>query len=203
MLRVLGSPVYKLLERSGVYALGQWVGQPTVRRFRQLIRENVAVAPDETLLDLGCGVGGYRECFTGRYHGIDINPHYIATAQTRYQGEFRVMSCTDLQYPDQTFDHVVTIATTHHLTDEELVRTVAGARRVCRPGGVVHIIDAVLPAWHRSLLRYCWFRMDRGEYPRPIEKLRGLVDQAGRVTAVKTLPSPLHITCYLRVQQAA
>ncbi len=98
MMRVLGSPVYKLLERSGVYSLGQWVGRPTVRRFRQLIRENIAIAPEQTVLDLGCGVGGYRDCFTGRYHGIDINPDYIATAQTRYSGEFRVMSCTDLNF---------------------------------------------------------------------------------------------------------
>jgi SAM-dependent methyltransferase len=200
MLRQLSSPLYKLLERSGVYALGQWIGQPTVKRFRQLIRENIALSPQETLLDLGCGVGGYRECFTGRYHGIDINPHYISTAQARYAGDFRVMSCTDLEFKPGIFDHVVTIATTHHLSDDELVRTVTEARRVCRRGGVVHIIDAVLPTTYRDLFKYLWFRMDRGNFPRPLDALMRLANKAGRVTTVKTLSSPLHLTCYLRIQ---
>jgi SAM-dependent methyltransferase len=152
------------------------------------------------LLDLGCGVGGYYECFTGRYHGIDINPHYIATAQGRYAGDFRVMSCTELKFAAGTFDHVISIATTHHLSDEELIRTVNEARRVCRPGGAVHIVDAVLPPTKKELFKYLWFRMDRGHYPRPLDTLLRVVNRAGRVTKVKTLASPLHNTCYLRIQ---
>jgi len=202
MMRLLLKPVHLLTELSGVYALGQWVGRPTTRRFRKLFRRHVPLAPHDRVLDLGCGIGGYRDCFVGDYHGIDINPQYVETCRARHRGRFDVMDCTDLRFADASFDHVVTIATTHHLSDEELVRTVREALRVCAPGGMLHVIDAILPVSPNFTFKRLYFRADRGRHPRELGTLLDVVGRGGEVAEVWTKTGPLHDTCYLRVVAA-
>jgi SAM-dependent methyltransferase len=109
------------------------------------------------------------------------------------------MDCTRLGFPERSFDEVVTIATTHHLDDAQLARMVGEALRVCRPGGHLHIIDAILPVSPNFLFKRVWFRLDRGAFPRTTDDLVAGVEQAGRVIRRNMLTGPLHDTIYLRV----
>ncbi|MGH7102953.1 MAG: class I SAM-dependent methyltransferase [Acetobacteraceae bacterium] len=197
----LGS-FYRLLDAPEIYALNQRVGLPTTERYRSLVEANVQ-SEGRLTLDLGCGIGNFRESFRGPYVGIDINPRYIDAARKRFSDRFEVMDCTDLSFPDASFDEVVTIATTHHLDDAALARTVREALRVLRPGGHLHIVDAVLPASNWALFKQVWFRLDRGAFPRHLSALGGLVESSARVSRQETLAGPLHDVAYLRIAPLA
>jgi SAM-dependent methyltransferase len=191
------APLHRLLEVPLVYQLAQWFFAPTVRQLRSLIVEEVRARKGEALLDLGCGLGAYRPYFGENYTGIDINPAYIEQASESHEGRFQVMDCTQLEFESNRFDHVVTVATTHHLDDASLVRTVAEAVRVTRPGGRVHILDAILPPPGRHFLKRRWFLMDRGNYPREKAHLIELVASVIPISEQRELPGPMHDCLYL------
>jgi ubiquinone/menaquinone biosynthesis C-methylase UbiE len=192
--------VHALSRLPGAYQLQQQVAYPTTSRFRLFIARHVRPEHGERVLDLGCGTGNYRDILGQEYTGIDVNPGYIAAARGRHSGEFAVMDCSSLTFADDTFDHVVTIAATHHLNDEELDATLAGASRVCRRGGVIHVLDAVLPETGFTAFKHAWFRMDAGRFPRTRAALRAAVARHAELVAEDFLPGPLHDCAYLRAR---
>jgi ubiquinone/menaquinone biosynthesis C-methylase UbiE len=190
--------VHWLTQLPGAYHLQQYLGYPTTSRFRKLLSGHVQVRPADTVLDLACGIGNYRELLGGHYFGADLNAEYIESARARYPGNWAVMDCSKLTYPDAMFDHVVTIAATHHLDAEQIEGMVSGAARVCRPSGAVHVIDAVLPETGFRLFKRSWFRMDAGRYPRTREDLRRILGQHLRLVEEDFLPGPLHDCVYFK-----
>jgi hypothetical protein len=109
------------------------------------------------------------------------------------------MDASKLSFPSHSFDEAITIATTHHFTDQELVSVVAGTLSVVRGGGAFHIIDAVLPFSSNIAFKTFLLNLDRGRYPRQIEHLVELVSNAGRVATQDVLAGPLHDIAYIRV----
>lgn len=201
-MKLVLAPVYKLLELSGAYALNQRIGKPTTDRFRALLAHNVVMPEHGRVLDLGCGIGNYRDGFAGDYFGIDINPDYIEQASVRLAGRFSVMDCTRLDFPDGFFDNIVTIATTHHLDDAQFQSMVRESLRVSATGGFLHIVDAILPVSPNFAFKRFWFGMDRGAYPRRIEDMLRLAGDVGSVVHHEFRPGPLHDTAYIRVARA-
>jgi ubiquinone/menaquinone biosynthesis C-methylase UbiE len=203
MMRAVMAPLYRLAERTNGYALAQWVSKPTTDRFRTLIREQINPRPSDTLLDVGCGPGHYRSSFTCQYSGVDINPDYIQMASSHLDGRFLVMDCTRLAFDDETFDHVVSIATLHHLTDEQVVQMVREALRVCKSSGRVHLIDAILPITPNFTFKRIVFGLDRGAYPRTHERLHELIAKAGHISCRDVMAGPLHDVTYVGVMPDA
>jgi len=197
------APAYWLLEHAHGYALSQRLAKPTTDRFRALIRKYVSPARDSKLLDVGCGTGGYRSSFQCDYWGVDNNPDYIEKANANLDGHFAVMDATRLDFPDASFDHIITIATLHHLDDAQVIQMVRDAARVCRPTGRVHLLDAILPVSPVFAFKRLWFHLDRGGHPRTIEHLRGLVEKAARIATVDIVHGPLHDVAYIAVEPAA
>jgi SAM-dependent methyltransferase len=181
-----------------VYAVSQTFARPTNDRFRKLVTANVKLAPDAKILELGCGVGAYRDCFSGLYTGIDLNPGYVMRAQASLSGTFTIMDCTSLSYPDESFDEVVTIATTHHLNGDQLAMMVQEALRVCRLGGHLHVVDAILPL-SPNLFKSVWFGLDRGRFPRKLDLLLAILGRAGNLQHYEVLKGPLHDVVYARI----
>jgi SAM-dependent methyltransferase len=203
MMRAVMAPLYRAAEHAKGYALAQWVSQPTTDRFRALIRSRVTPGPGETLLDVGCGPGHYRSSFACDYSGIDINPDYIRMASSHLDGRFMVMDGTRLEFDDETFDHVVSVATLHHLTDEQVVQMVREAMRVCKPSGRVHLLDAILPITPNFGFKRVVFRLDRGGYPRTYEHLCAVIAKAGPISSRETMAGPLHDVAYVGVTPGA
>ncbi|MCA1501834.1 class I SAM-dependent methyltransferase [Bradyrhizobium sp. NBAIM14] len=190
----------RLLELPVVYDLNQIVGQPTVRRYTQLLTEEVPLGEGSLVLDLGCGTGATSRLIPGRYVGIDVNPDYIASAKRIGSGgDFIAMDATKLSFPDASFDQVMSIATTHHLDEEQLKSMVLEALRVVRRGGAFHIIDAILPISPRDRAKEMFFRMDRGRFPRKLEHLVATVSLAADVARTRVLRGPMHDVAYLKV----
>src|SRR5947207_12734239 len=82
-----------------VYRLQQHVAHPTTSRFRALLSRHVQIETNQTVLDVACGIGNYRDLLQGRYYGCDINAAYIDAARKEHTGCFAVMDCCNLTYP--------------------------------------------------------------------------------------------------------
>jgi cyclopropane fatty-acyl-phospholipid synthase-like methyltransferase len=110
------------------------------------------------------------------------------------------MDATDLKFEPESFDHIVSVATTHHLSDGQLANMLSTTMRLLRSQGHLHIVDAVLPANRLNLLKEAWFRLDRGQYPRYREQLESRLracDEPGLVEVRRE--SPLHDIMYARL----
>jgi demethylmenaquinone methyltransferase/2-methoxy-6-polyprenyl-1,4-benzoquinol methylase/phosphoethanolamine N-methyltransferase len=113
--------------------------------FRRHVLELAALESGECLLDAGCGTGMMALRIAAQHpnctaHGVDISPKMIAVARRDAEGQglavnFQVGSITDLSYPDDFFDVVITNIMYHHLDLAEKRQAVNEIARVLKPGG--------------------------------------------------------------------
>jgi SAM-dependent methyltransferase len=171
-----------------------------VQRYTRLVREELALTPETSVLELGCGTGASRKMMPARYCGIDINPDYVAAAKRAHvDGEFVHMDATRLAFAPASFDEVISVATTHHLDDDQLGSMTREALRVVRAQGAFHIVDAILPMDPRHRAKEVFFKMDRGRFARRLEQLVGVVSRTATVERKRVLTGPLHDVAYLKV----
>ena len=144
-------------------AINRWLGgtRATLRRFGELSGE---WAPGQriTVLDVACGGGDQARALIqwGRLRGVDlrvtaldISPEALDCARRRGPDDARLrFVCADVHrapHHDGAFDYVVCTLFLHHLTDEEVVRTLRSFDRLATRGIVVN--DLV-----RGLRHYLW-----------------------------------------------
>ncbi|HET9495710.1 MAG TPA: methyltransferase domain-containing protein [Chloroflexia bacterium] len=92
-----------------------------------------------TILDAGCGTGGtlnaLRKAKYSRLEGFDLNPIALEFCHKRGLDHVRLGSITDIPYPDDTFDIVISCdVVTDAGTDNEGA-ALRELYRVLRPGG--------------------------------------------------------------------
>lgn len=122
---------------------------------------SVGLRPGWWVLDAGCGNGVYVPLLAelvgpaGRVTALDLAAEHIAALEDRLATrpvacpvEARVGSLLTLPFPDATFDALWCAAVTQYLTDAELARMLAEARRVVRPGGLVAIKEFHVAVLH-------------------------------------------------------
>ncbi|RWD68526.1 class I SAM-dependent methyltransferase [Mesorhizobium sp.] len=107
--------------------------------------------PDMRLLDIGCGPGTVTATLAahvGEAVGVDIQPRSIAAAkESAVEAGIGNLSFLEadmiaLPFDDLAFDAVFFHAVLYHQDATTLARTLAEARRVLRPGGLVATRDA-------------------------------------------------------------
>lgn len=182
------------METASGYGLAQVFGLPTIRRYRAFVREHVPSKAGRHVLEIGCGIGSARSLLGENYTGIDINPDYIEKARRRFSGNYFVMDAAAMPFKPNTFDDAVSIATAHHLSDEQLASMVRKAVTIAMQ---FHIIDAILPI-SPSRFKTALFRMDRGRHIRTFERLCNIVRQNARLETSQAVTGPLHDVCYIR-----
>jgi len=132
-----------------VWLLDEQAALPGVVRMRRWVREELAVRPGQTAVDLGCGTGGEVVELAGlvgdggRAIGIDPNPAVLALAAQRARGtgaEFVEGSAYALPLPDASVDALRCERVYQHLDDP--ARATGEIARVLRPGGRVALIDS-------------------------------------------------------------
>ena len=103
------------------------------------------------LLDVGCGPGTITAALAeivGAAIGVDIEPNAIAAARqlAAHSGStnlfFVEADMTALPFADAAFDAVFFHAVLYHQSPAKLTETLAEARRVLKPGGVLGTRDA-------------------------------------------------------------
>jgi SAM-dependent methyltransferase len=169
--------IYRILDRPWVYALAQQLFAPGAERtLTRHIRELIGSLPiGDPLLDLGCGPDSWLRRVGMRPIGLDLNPSYMQAY--RHYGPFGVVgTAAQVPFGNGTFTGVWSVGLLHHLPDEIARATLNEAIRVCRLGGYVAILDAVLPhsSWRRPLAALIR-RFDRGTHMRREEALRALL----------------------------
>jgi arsenite methyltransferase len=133
---------------------------PDVVEQRRIVREVLALRPEERVLDIGCGPGLLAEEMAeavgsaGRVHGVDPSPSMLAIAGRRRAGAgaapiaLEEGDATSLPFPDRCFDAVVSTQVYEYVAD--IPAALAEARRVLAPGGRLLILDT---DWHSIVWR--------------------------------------------------
>lgn len=114
-----------------------------------------ADARGQRVLEIGCGNGADARMFAAggaEYTGIDLTPEAVEATRRHFAaeglcGQFRVESCEQLNFADDSFDIVYAFGVLHHTPDPE--RAVREVHRVLRPGGVARIM-----LYHRHSFNY-------------------------------------------------
>ena len=129
------SNVYDLLFRRVFYP-----------RIATVIR-SLAIEPGARVLELGVGTGLSLDAYPPHCHvtGIDLAPDMLERAQDKVnRNGWRHVTLAqgdalNLQFPDDSFDYVMAFHVVSVVPDP--VRMMSEARRVCRPGGVITVIN--------------------------------------------------------------
>jgi ubiquinone/menaquinone biosynthesis C-methylase UbiE len=192
--------LYRLLEIPLVYRLNTFLGRLTVDGYNRLLGRFVQAKPGMRILDIGCGIGQTRQLFPAcDYVGIDINDDYLALAAAprNENTAYAVMDSSHLAFADNSFDIVISVAVFHHLTDEQVIATLDEAKRVCKPGGQVHVIDVLLPLWRWNAMKYLILRADRGRHGRWGDQMLRLVRTRYPDVKMSTAKGPIHDMCHI------
>lgn len=122
-------------------------GSPFAAAWRA-VADAAGVAAGTSLLDLGCGDGGFCAFAAGRGatpHGIDADPDAIGQALTALPDrDFRLGLIESLPWPEDSFDVATAFNVVQYALDPDLA--LAEAARVVRPSGRVAVCKWGRPA---------------------------------------------------------
>lgn len=136
---------------STIFGLG--VNRPNSR----MVVELAQIKDGESVLDVACGTGNLTLTAQraagpkGKVYGIDAAPEMIEFAKKKAARAgspvvFQLGLAEKLEFPDATFDVVISRLAIHHLPDDLKRRAFAEILRVLKPGGRVLIADFKPPS---------------------------------------------------------
>lgn len=110
---------------------GRW------RKVAQDMCDHYGIKPGQRILDVGCGKGFLLYDFTQvvpgvEVVGIDISAYAIENAKEEIKSCVRVGNANKLDFPDQSFDLVISINTLHNLYCYDLYAALKEMQRVSR-----------------------------------------------------------------------
>ena len=111
------------------YMEGRW------EKVARAMVEHYDLPPKPKILDIGCGKAFLLYDFLkvipdAEIYGIDISPYAIANSKKEIQDRLRVGSSTDLPWPDDYFDLVISVTTLHNLHSYDLDASLREMERV-------------------------------------------------------------------------
>jgi SAM-dependent methyltransferase len=163
--RIVAAPaVYNFVQRlAGV--------EQNRRRLRTVLQPITGV-----LLDVGAGTGNYVDLLPpgARYLWFDNDVQKLGGFLRKHGRQAAILGdAAALPIRERGVDYAMSVAVSHHLTDEQLDRFLASIARICRRGFV--FLDA-LDQPHSLVSRLLW-RYDRGSHPRTAEVLHARLEQ--------------------------
>lgn len=106
---------------------------------------------NKSVLDLGCGIGGYTINFAERHRvklmaGIDVNEELINAIKIFVQNrnnsnvnyDFKAAYAEELPYPDNTFDAIISLGVLQHVRD--IKKTLQECKRVVKKCGAILLV---------------------------------------------------------------
>ena len=113
----------------------------------EYVIENLGIPPGAKVLEVGAGTGTSFPAYPLHCEitGVDLAPDMLARARPKIQEngwshlQVMEMNALDLKLPDNTFDYVMAFHVVTVVPDP--VRMIAEAKRVCKPGGRIVIVN--------------------------------------------------------------
>jgi SAM-dependent methyltransferase len=170
-----------LLESPYFYQKFQEVGGFFGARVRGLA-EFIDLKPSMRVLDIGCGPGYILAHLPKNveYVGYDIDATYIDHAKREFgsRGSF-FCGYFDAKEAEALapMDVVMMNGVLHHISDDELVRTLDAVRRVLRVGGILFTLDGCYREG-QSIFRKWMLDNDRGRFIRNEAGYRAVLENA-------------------------
>jgi len=135
----------KLLGSPALYQVFQQMGGFFDARVKAM-EEFFDIQPGMRVIDIGCGPGYIVEHLPADidYLGFDINPSYIEHAQRKFGKKGRFFCRLFDEDAAREFalaDRVMMNGVLHHISDGDLVRTLANVAAVLKPGGTLFSLD--------------------------------------------------------------
>lgn len=119
--------------------------------FKDKLARQIEIIPNGRLLDLACGTATLTIALKQKFpqaeiHGLDCDAKILRIARDKASKNdaeiiFTEASSTELPYPDNYFDAVVSSLFFHHLTPENKLKTLKETQRVLKPDGNLYIAD--------------------------------------------------------------
>ena len=96
------------------------------------------------ILDVGCGNGKDCKYISQKgfdINGIDLSVGMLSIAKEKVpNGKFEVMDMTDITYPDDSYDGIISNCSLFHIPTEELPKTLESFRRILKANGKLLLI---------------------------------------------------------------
>jgi SAM-dependent methyltransferase len=156
-----------LYESGGnVYSSGVGIGQRDSKAGAVIgfLSERFPTFHPTRILDLGCSAGGASVAYAASFadaevHAVDVGPAILRYAHARAEAlgvavHFHQMSVGALDFPDGSFDLVVSHNLMHEISRETMVGLFAESQRVLRPGGLAVHQDVPIRGDRSLLERY-------------------------------------------------
>jgi phosphatidylethanolamine/phosphatidyl-N-methylethanolamine N-methyltransferase len=113
----------------------------------EYVIENLGIPPGAKVLEVGAGTGTSFPAYPEHCEitGVDLAPDMLARARQKIEENHwshltvMEMNALDLEFPDNTFDYVMAFHVVTVVPDP--VRMIAEAKRVCKPGGRIVIVN--------------------------------------------------------------
>jgi SAM-dependent methyltransferase len=158
--------------RDEAYVSRNWLdADPEVVRLTQFMKDHQV----RRVLDLGCGVGRHLVYLSGQgfdMHGLDISPVGVErcrqdlTQQGR-QATLHVADMSDIPYPDQWFDWVLSVQVIYHTTAATLQQAIRLVHDKLRPGGFFYVtfppVDNISPDGGQEIEPRTYLKEEDGE----------------------------------------
>lgn len=120
----------------------EWLDRAVIGRYRRARFSDV----EGSVLDVACGTGTNFRYLpeTVDLVGIDISPEMLANAEERLteagiDGSLREMDAQALEFPDDSFDAVISALSTCTFPDP--IAALREMDRVCKPDGTIRLVE--------------------------------------------------------------
>ena len=120
-----------------------------VPRYEEMFFNLFHYLPDgfytQHILDLGCGTGNLTAAALQHFpqaqlHALDVSGEILRECANRFAGKANVhyhqQDFNFLDFPDASFDLIISAIAIHHITDPEKVKLYARLHALLKPGGI-------------------------------------------------------------------
>lgn len=131
------------------------------------------------VLDFGCGTALFAPVFRDAnvaYCGYDIDGGLIAYASYLYDHGRFTDSKNELK-KERPFDLILANCCFHHIDDTTLAEELGQMKTLMKSGGILIMIDILLPRNDTFLPRILFRKLERGAYIRSQEDYRSIIER--------------------------